>query len=250
MFLLDAARMEAVLPLFSQYTHQIPVIYSVLEGTAPGQVYVDRAEDPASAVLVTPVGFLFVAGEPLDAARLGALLFEQILPSLEEKGIEFFTPDDAWHAVGGEVFTPRRGFVMTRRIFALPQDRVRERPGIQAALPEEGVLRIEYGRYEPTDRIATWRTQWVLDGHPVSACAAFLVGGGQAELSVCTEEAHRGKGYATVVARALVEVLQNERIIPCWNAWSFREASHQVARKVGFCHAADLPAWHWDETLK
>lgn len=245
----DQNQWAHVEPLFAEYTHQLPVIYSVLEGTAPGTVYVDRPEEPQTAVLVTVLGFLFAAGRPLPAEELEALLFGQIVPTLAEKDVDFFAPGEDWQAVCRAVFAARGGVALTRKIFAPAPGNAPSGPDFRKDLPPGGLLRVEYGRLPPMDRVPTWRVRLVLAGAPVSTCHAFLVGKGQAELDLHTEEAHRGRGYATLVARALAEVLAREGIVPCWNAWSFREASQAVARKAGFVHVADVPAWHWDESL-
>lgn len=46
--------------LFSEYTHNIPVIYSSLEGQYDGEPYVDSENNPQIAVLFTPLHFILL----------------------------------------------------------------------------------------------------------------------------------------------------------------------------------------------
>lgn len=55
-----------------------------------------------------------------------------------------------------------------------------------------------------------------------------------AEIGVYTQEAYRGRGYATAAASMVTRAAQEEGLIPVWSAGAHNSASLRVARKLGF----------------
>jgi len=60
------------------------------------------------------------------------------------------------------------------------------------------------------------------------------VGGGQAEISVDTNEEYRNRGLATITCAAFIEYSVSLGLIPNWSCWDFRTASIALAKKLGF----------------
>src|SRR5689334_10990073 len=59
---LTGSDFERVKPLFDPIPYHRPAIFTVLEGTQPGRVFVDRASDPSAVLIISD--FCYVSGSP------------------------------------------------------------------------------------------------------------------------------------------------------------------------------------------
>jgi hypothetical protein len=86
MIKLEPSEFATVAPLFSGIDHNIAIVFSVLEGSAPGRVFVDDPGHPQSAFLSVENAFSYVAGDENDdtfGQALLRLVFEDLLPDQE-----------------------------------------------------------------------------------------------------------------------------------------------------------------------
>ena len=65
-------------------------------------------------------------------------------------------------------------------------------------------------------------------------CFRFTSGEDIAPIQVMTASEHQRKGYATIVARALIEEATQREITPSWECDTHNEASIALAEKLGF----------------
>lgn len=101
----------------------------------------------------------------------------------------------------------------------------------------------------PDSRADTWCVKLLYDGREVSHCNAIMVGRGKAEIDIETDEAFRGKGYATLAATLLIDKLLENNLTPTWSTWPFRVESQHIAQKLGFVSQPDAKAWIWMEGM-
>ena len=108
-------------PLFAGINHSVPIVFSVLEGSAAGRVFVDDPGRPRSAFVAVKDAFSYVAGDETDDAfgrELVALLFDDLLPSQEEQELVLFAFRDAWRAKLDQLLAPKGAIRIHRKTFA------------------------------------------------------------------------------------------------------------------------------------
>lgn len=239
---------EKYLQLFSEYKHNIPVIYSSLEGQYDGELFVDSENNPQIAVLFTPFAFHFVAGNPEtnDVVNLlDELIFRQYLSQTGQKEAIVFCPDVKWDKVLDEVFKKRCGIKDCRKIYHLNRDKFAQ---VQARKKtfENYENKIFYEQNGGAKK--TYPVSRIFNGTKcVSFCSGFMLGQGHAEIDVGTEEAYRRKGYAKEAAITLIVELLKNGIEPNWCTWPYRIESQNLALSLGYELAGEIPAHIWVE---
>ncbi len=234
--------------LFSEYTHNIPVIHSSLEGQYDGELFVDSDIKPQIAILFTPFGFHFVAGNVEADNVVGILdeiLFKNYLTDTGQKEAIVFGPNKKWDQVLDQVFDMHHGIKDTRKIFGLNRDKFKTVlarrkifEGIETRLvyEQEGGAKKQY----PVCRIFE-------DEKCISFCSGFMLGKGHAEIDTMTEDAYQGKGYAKEAAITLIVELLKNGIEPDWCTWPYRLASQQLALSLGYELQHEIAAHIWVE---
>jgi hypothetical protein len=239
---------EEYFQLFSNYTFNIPVIYSSLEGQYDGELYVDSKDNPQIAVLFTPFAFHFVTGnaETDNAVDiLDEIIFKKYISQTKQKEAVVFVPDPRWDKVLDEVFGKYHGLKDRRKIFRLNKDRFEEIKAGRDGL-KDIEIKVSYtqdggaGKPYPISRIFKGE-------ECVSFCSGFMLGKGHAEIDVATKEIHRGKGYAKEASIALINELLKNNIEPDWCTWPYRIESEKLALSLGFELAVEIPAYIWLE---
>jgi len=236
-------------PLFTGVDHNVPIVFSVLEGTAAGRVFVDDAGRVRSAFVAVGGAFSYVAGDEIDDAfgrDLVALIFEDLLPSQEEQELIIFAFTNAWRAKLDTLLAPKGAIRIHRKTFSfdaahapdfrywrsrVPAGYRIESTGVVAGDPRFGV-RLMKG-----------------DDVVLSECTAVFVGRGEAEIDIHTDENHRNLGFGTLTASAFLEGCFSRGLRPSWTCWPEREASIALAKKLGFVEGVDVPAHLWAPDL-
>ncbi len=247
MYKLIGSKMKATQNLFNAYKNNIPIFQSVLDGNYEGAVLVDKESMPTWAVLQTPVGHHFVAGNPIKNEILEDILFNQILKTQEEKQLIVFSPSDDWQLLLESIFLPRKGFIVPRKIFSFSYESYCKVDNWQNKMPENAEMIITKEHCDPFCIKDEWVAKLMLEGVCLSICSAPMVGGGYAEIDIKTNPDFQKKGYGTLTALALIQQLIQQSLIPCWSSWPEKTASQAIAKKVGFLPQADVNAWVWDE---
>lgn len=239
---------DRYLNFYNDYTHNIPVIYSSLEGQYEGELFVDSEVDPQIAILFTPFGFHFVGGNPetdnvVDV--LDGMLFKEYLINSGQKEAIVFGPNEKWDKVLNEVFERHHGIKGNRKIFHLNKEKFEKVKSIKndfesieksLIYEKDGGSTIHY----PVCRIFK-------DEKCISFCSGFMLGKGRAEIDVFTEETYQGKGYAKETGIALITELLNKGIEPDWCTWPYRIESQKLALSLGFELAEEISAHIWGE---
>lgn len=240
---------EKYMQLFSEYTHNIPVIYSSLEGQYEGELFVDSENNPQIAVLFTPFTFHFVAGNAEIENVVGVLdeiLFKQYLFKTGQKEAIVFCPNAKWDKVLDEVFGNHHGIKDYRKTFRLNRDKfMKVQAGNKVLEDVENKISYEQDRGSKKQ----YPVSRILKGAKcVSFCSGFMLGRGHAEIDVATEETCRGKGYAKEAAISLINELLKKGIEPDWCTWPYRIESEKLALSLGYELANEIPAHIWVES--
>jgi hypothetical protein len=222
---------------FSQYLHSIPIVFSHLEG----QYSYDTIEGDDYTVLLTPLGFHYVAGTVPTEPDAFLKLIKDYLRTHEIEEFVLFGPNEDWNAFLQTIFQQLRGIVDQRFAYRLNVERFRDRYDnhtfkhqvkLDVMVDEESTKPYLQVNIRKDDKI-------------VSFCRAFLLGKGHAELDVFTEEAYRGQQMAYETSLYLIQALLERNIVPDWTCWRMKESSQHLADKLGYEKANTIPAYVW-----
>jgi RimJ/RimL family protein N-acetyltransferase len=241
---LERSEFALAAPLFADIDHNVPIVFAVLEGTAAGRVFVDRAKQPRAAFVTVSGAFSYVAGDETGDAfgrELVALVFDDLLPSQEEQELVLFAFTDGWRATLDQLLAPKGAIRIHRKTFAFDATRA---PNVR--LWRDGVP-AGY-RMEPTALAGgdpRFGVRLLKDDKVVGECTAVFVGRGEAEIDIHTDENHRNLGLGALTASAFLEECLARGLRPNWTCWPEREASIALAKKLGFVEKEDVPAHLW-----
>lgn len=230
--------------LFTDIGHSIPIVFSVLEGTAAGRVFVDRLPQPRSAFVHVAGAFSYVVGDGADETfgrELVALVFDELLPSWEEQELVLFAFSDAWRAKLDQLLAPKGAIRIHRKTFAWDPNRAPEWRTWRSRMPAG--YRMESTALAEGD--PRFGVRMLKSEEAVGECTSVFVGRGEAEIDIHTEESHRKLGLGTLTASAFLEECLSRGLRPNWTCWPEREGSIALAKKLGFVETADVPAHLW-----
>lgn len=248
MFTLPPQSYPSVRPLFEPLTHNRAIVFSVLEGTIPGAVYVDRLESPRAAFLVSVTGFQYLAGEA-NLADFNQALVQRLAGDLKppEDFMLLLPCSAAWQERISTLWADAPGEWASRFEYDFPaqspftpgawQKDVMAGYSVRAfdhdlasQVPEVGNF---WRRPQDFERLGLG-VAVLHGGHMVSHCISVLVGGGLAEISIETKESYRRLGLAYLAARAFIDLCPSKGLLPHWSCWDYNTASQKLAEKLGF----------------
>lgn len=225
-------------PLFDGW--QESLIWSCLEGIM-GQLYVDSAEDPASA-MITLGDFCYLAGRPDPA----------FFPHLPCRDVIIVPQDGYWADLIERHFGQKARKVTRYAIKKEPWvfDPARLTAAVDT-LPAGYTLRMMDRELFSRCRKISWCRDWVRqydsydlyerygmgavalkDGEPVSGASSYSGYRGGIEVEVITHEDYRRQGLAYACGAKLILECLKKSWYPCWDArtrWSVA-----LAEKLGY----------------
>lgn len=254
----------AILQNLSSTLHDRPTLQGVLHAGIPGDVYVDD-DRPTTACVVTKWGFCYLLGDYRNETFLAALkkeLTQAVFPRYRQQGETapvLYGDDPNWNAVIEQ---------MLPQTYPLPAQRVLFHFDVivfhqlkKSVLPSGCTLvfthKDAFDHEKNPEIIADITTTWptvdafcalgfgaalAQDGKIISHCFSVFPGTGSHELSVWTAEAHRGNGFASIVAWHWVQCCLDADITPVWECWVWNAPSMALAKKLGFVQDASWPA--------
>lgn len=252
--------------LFVPMGHHL-AITSILMGDSPAAVYADHPGSPTAAFTVYRRR-LYLAGSPPSPGLISGLhdlLVEKVLPQARAAGLDpllLFVDREAWESQLDAIFPGGPPLGSQRSYFectAQPEAAAPSLPdGFRLQRLEPGLLshsglgRLDELREELVSERSSEEEFFeksfgfvVLKGEELAAwCLSEYNTGDRCEVGVATAQPYQGLGLGTAVTRALVEhALGNGYRRIGWHCWKGNEASAALARRAGFEHRRDDPAY-------
>jgi hypothetical protein len=247
---LIGAEIQRARHLFEGLNFYQPVIFSIFEEQYDGFIYTDNQSELNWALLQTPFLQHIIVGKPTNDCEsdLEEILFSIILNEQSEKEIVVFFDKEEWNGILERIFKKRNGVSDFRKIFGFSPEKYSKINHL--SVPNDVQVITEKCKALPNSHKDTWTAKLLFGGQVISSSKALMVGKNMAEIDIGTEESFRGKGYATIVARALIDKLLEDKITPCWSTWPFRIESQHIALKLGFVPQPDVNAWIWLKSMQ
>lgn len=236
--------------LFDNFCFYQALIFSIFENQYDGCIYTEDKDKLNWVVLQTPFLQHIVAGKPTNGCEsiLEEILFSYILNEQHQKEIVVFYDNYEWNEILKQVFQKHNGVSDIRKLYVLSIEnykKIERKP-----VPNDIQIIIEKCKPLPNCLKDTWSAKVLLEGKIVSHCDAIMIGKNMAEIDIGTDEAFRGKGYASIASICLIDKLLENNLTPCWASWPFRIESQHIALKLGFVPQPDVTAWIWLEEFE
>ena len=230
--------------------------FAVLEGNAAGRILTDDTSSPTwSVVQETAFGSLYLGG------ALDALLMQHILVELLQDGdvlIGLWPEDQRFSLLPPETEYDGRVLDFTDRPVGEGLDDYLQR------MPEGCVIRrmdrvlfercagryLNMSIFGSVDQALEKGYGVCLMKDDVILCEAFAgpAALGQIEVGTETNEAHRGRGFATLTCAALIQRCERQGYQTYWNCDIENQASAAVARKLGYRNVRQYRLLAWFKT--
>ncbi len=244
---LDRENRASLRRLFGDYPCMHGCIAAVVEDGA-GRVFVDSIENPSVALAI--VDFQFLAGNPFHESV--PLLFDLLH---DKEWLIVPTPD--WEHVVSTTY-PRKIMLDEREAFQAEQFDMNKLRRFISELPSGFELRkvsfedvtqftelspaLIASYASPKDFIDKGVGMGILhEGRFISGASSSPLGGGKLEFEIQTHKQFRRRGFARIVAAALILYCLENGIEPCWDAAN--EESSALARQLGFCSTGKYNAF-------
>jgi GNAT superfamily N-acetyltransferase len=259
MYELLAPDFERVMPLFAHISFHRPAIFTVLEGTQPGRVFVDRVTDPTAVVMISDFCYFSGSPETLDLeADVLQLLEREVMSNREHLLLFPFT--DSWQMALQTILRSYEPKFYERSTFVLDVQTYRQlHTGWQQYIPAGFSLQrlnagtaLEVGGIpELWGTVENFRSKGfgfclIDEAQPdensgfASSAQTVFVGDCRAETGVDTRQAYRRRGLATIVCCAFIDHCLQSGINPEWGC-VYNEASEKLAYKLGYGNKRNWP---------
>jgi RimJ/RimL family protein N-acetyltransferase len=250
---------QKIKPLFKELGWNL-ITSAVIEGTTPGRVYADRAEDPRTAFMCTVEGYYLAGYDNND--EFNTSLNKLILGSIfagdtvrrDETDVAIGFHPGSWKEKMPTIFqgripltTARRHYICTELKADRWQDHVPK--GFKVQRIDEKLL--QTAQLEIPEHVTGWmKTNWgsisdfmkkgfgfctLHDKRIVSWSIADCISGNACEIGIHTREDYRRQGLATLTAAAAVDYSLSSGFRQVgWHCHEYNLGSIGVAEKVGF----------------
>ncbi|MDP1624485.1 MAG: GNAT family N-acetyltransferase [bacterium] len=235
---LDRENRASLRRLFGDYPCMHGCIEAVIEDGA-GRVFADSLENPSVALAI--VDFQFLAGDPFHESV--PLLFD-LLRAKEW----LVVPTPEWEHVVSTTY-PGRIEVYQREAFQAEQFDINKLRGFISDLSSGFELRkvnfedvMKFTELSPAFIASYTSPEDFIDkgvgigifheGKFISGASSSPLGGGKLEFEIQTHRQFRRRGFARIVAAALILYCLENEIEPCWDA--AHDDSSALAQQLGF----------------
>ncbi len=265
MFELNMQEFNKVAHLLDKIDHNKSIIFSVIEGTAKGSIYVDDLDKPNTVFIFPENSFFYIAGNEKNNEfnnKLYTLIFEDILGESNDAEMVLFPLSQGWKDKLNELLKGKKAITIDRKTFSFDEVAFNtNKINISEKLLDGYSLkRIDKDIANKINVTKSWKSIdeflnrgigycIVKDNEIVSACYSIYVGKGEAEVDIFTKEEYMGQGFGKIVATSFIENCLKEGLSPIWSCWPFREASRALAKKLGFKGEEDIQAYYWSPNM-
>ncbi|MFN8493390.1 MAG: GNAT family N-acetyltransferase [Caldilineaceae bacterium] len=252
-----ATEYAKVQPLF-QGAYLTLILDSVLAGNSTGEIWVDDAAHPQTALMWDNAHIFYLVGRADNLTfnqQLGELFIRQLTPAARERGIDGFKilySSSVWENHMNVVFptltlTQHPRVVYTLAELKLPNWRKQLLPGFTMRQIDQALL-TDAALGNLPDLVQEIKECWpsqehflrngfgfclLGDNEIICRCTAEYVSAGKCGIGIATAEAYRQRGFAALTASAFIEYCLDRQITPYWDAWLRNAASVATAEKIG-----------------
>ena len=243
MIKLNKSDFDIILPLTKDLKHNRAIIFSVIEGSLDGQIYVDDPQNPTAALISWEFSFLLGTEKNVSFSQgVCTHIFSHIIPNAQDHELILFMDIERWPHLN-ELLTKKGCIKIARKMFSFNADKFEKLNNYLSALPPGFKL-------EAKDCGPKGFGYFISNGtHIISRCESVAVGANQAEIDVFTDESHRTLGFATKAAAAFIRRCIQIGITPVWSCWPERHESINLAKKLGFEETEDIPVVYWAQEM-
>lgn len=240
---------KSLLGSYSDY----PVVNAVLQGNAPGRVFVDQCSEPQSAFVLTNAGFSYLMGSSNKDGfyqSLKELLDREIFPEIQSSDdptLIFYPLSDGWETALKEILGARKVYNLFRKQFAFRNEKFAQHEDWRDKIPAGFSMHpIDQALLDETGTdMFPWESRRVfleigfgfmmMVGDEIACeCRSVFVGGGAVEIDIHTDEKYQRRGLATIAASAFIEECLARGLRPNWECWWDNQPSMSLAQKLGF----------------
>jgi len=264
MLQLKPTEFARTLPLLAGIKQKV-LPYAICAGINPGRIFVDRNEDPQLALIWSPVGYYFLAGDPAQAADLTQarqVLTETFIPASQaggETGFILIPSSQGWKEHLPALLPGRRVIEIYRRPHTFDPARFAGQGNWREQLPPGFRLQpLDAPLAENAGVLASWASLddflahglgfALLDGDEVaSVCLSVFASREGYEMDVHTAERYRRRGFAVLVASAFIGASLQRGKQPNWECFWDNVPSSTLAARLGFIAGPDYPVYYWEE---
>lgn len=248
---------EKVRPLFKELEWN-RVIIAVIEGTCPGDIYVDDVETPKTALMVSPEGYYLAGYEDNDEfnREFVTLVDTKIIPEKMKEGEEnislnYYPPtwEDKIEVILKDKFPVKvHGYYYKFDTLKIDWRKMVPPNFCMVHIDEVFLRRIDL---KNIDEVVKWvNSNWnspesflkngvgfclLHNNTIVSWCLTDCITGNKCEIGITTDEDYRKRGFATATVAATVEYCLSQGFTDIgWHTGSTNVGSQKTAEKVGF----------------
>jgi len=261
---LNSLEFSSALPLLAGSKQKV-LPDAICQGINPGRIFADRRENPQTALLWSPVGYYFLAGDPAqtkDLTGISRVLTEIFVPASQasgETGFILIPSHLTWKENLAALLPDCEVIEIYRRPFTFDPAEFAVQGKWQECIPHGFRLQpLNAALAEQVGVLTSWASVddflqnglgfALLDGDEIaSACHSVFVSHTLIEIDVHTNEKYQRRGFAVLVASAFIEACLKRGQQPNWECFWEYDASTALAGKLGFSAEADYPVYFWEE---
>jgi len=261
---LDQTEFSSIQPLLAGIKQKV-LPDAICQGLNPGRIFVDRRENSRTALIWSPVGYYFLAGNPAqtkdltDISRVLIEIFVPVSQATGETGFILIPSDHSWKRHLPALLPGRKVIEIYRRPFAFDPAQFAALGNWRERLPAGFRLQtVDAALAERVGVLSSWASMdaflanglglALLDGDEITGtCHSVFASRGRLEIDVHTAEKYQRRDFAVLVASAFIEECLKRGQQPNWECFWDNKASTDLAGKLGFNAEPDYPVWFWEE---
>ncbi|MFS0863087.1 GNAT family N-acetyltransferase [Fredinandcohnia sp. 179-A 10B2 NHS] len=258
-FKLTKSDYTIVIPLLPGLENH-PVIFGVIDGNNPGEIYVDNKINPRTALIWAKNEMFYLCGN-LKNPEFNKEIEEYIASIIKNEAIQHgehdlnleLYPTHKWDGTIDQIFQrvqllkgERVPFTFHKEWF-LQSGSKEIADGYEVKLITQELINNDVSHIVENEIKKFWGPTLepffekgfgyaVVQGASIiGTCLSVFITKNEYEIGINTYDTnHRGKGLATAMARAFIEECVRRGVTPHWTTEAFRRDSVAIAKKIGF----------------
>lgn len=253
-------RYNKVKNIFKKLSFNLAV-RSIIDKNTRGQIYVDKTDEPETALIWNEMTELFVSGKISDEVikKITNLINQKIIHEANERyipGFNIYYPSIEWKNKLDNIFIKNKVRKIKREYYEFNNEIYdwEKRKDDNLDLREINCDLLN-SNYKNIEKLNGWVKSFWINGKAfeekgtgycllkndqiVSWCFSVYVKDKDYELAVATVKENQKKGYAKLVAARTVSRCIEENLNPQWHCNSQNTPSKKIAKDIGFKNIRD-----------